>query len=349
MRALTFQDIEKVSFDTATDPAIESSTDAIVRVQIAGVCGSDLHIYHGRERGLDRGTIMGHEFVGVVEAVGKDVRSHSAGDLVVSPFTTSCGECFFCRKGLTARCERGELFGWRQSETGLHGAQAELVRVPLADSTLVAVPDAVQPEEALLAGDVLSTGYFAAQSGGVGPGTTVAILGCGPVGLMASVAARHLGAERLIAFDRIAERLALAEVFGAESFNLDAEPPRAVVDSLTEGRGADIVLEAVGSPAATRLAIDLVRPGGTISTVGVHTEEKLEISPTEAYDKNLTFKIGRCSARYFLATTLALIAAEKPPIARIITHRLPLAEGSMAYRMFADRTDGCTKAVLIPG
>ncbi len=348
LKAITFQGIEEVGYQTTTDPTIESEADAIVRVDLAGVCGSDLHVYHGRETGLDEETILGHEFVGQIEAVGQKVARFKPGDRVVSPFTTNCGDCFYCLEGLTARCVRGQLFGWREAGQGLHGAQAQYVRVPLADTTLVAIPEEVTPEEALLAGDVFSTGFFAATAGEVGPGDVVAVLGCGPVGLMAALSARLLGAERVFALDRIEERLALARDFGVEAVNFENQSPKDVVAEATESRGADVVLEAVGSQKASRLAVDLVRPGGVVSVVGVHTEPSFDFSPVLAYDKNLTYRIGRCSARHFLDRTLELLSSNKPPISRIISHRLPLADGAHAYRIFANRTEGCTKAVLIP-
>ena len=158
MKAITFQEVESLSYETVPDPEIRAPGDVILRVRLAAICGSDLHVYHGRETGLDPGTVMGHEMLGEVVETGPDVRQFAVGDWVVCPFSTSCGECFYCREGLTARCSRGRLFGWVEKGEGLHGGQAELVRVPLADSTLVAIPDGAPVEEALLAGDVLSTG-----------------------------------------------------------------------------------------------------------------------------------------------------------------------------------------------
>lgn len=344
MRALTYQGPESLTLDTVPDPTLLHPTDAIVRVDAAGVCGSDLHVYHGRETGLDRGTVMGHELAGVVVEVGSAVTSYRPGDQVTSPFTTSCGDCFYCRTGLTARCERGELFGWVEDGAGLHGVQAEYARVPLADSTLVAVPEGVAPELALLAGDVLATGFFGAEQAGASPGATVAVVGCGPVGLCAVLAARELGAERVLAVDPVAERRALAERFGAEPVDLEAASP-AVLEA-TEGRGADAVVEAVGSPAATRTAFDLARPGGTLAAVGVHHEAHLAVSPVEAYDRNLTYRAGRCPARRYSERLLALIAAGAWPLGELISHRLPLTEGAEAYAMFTQRRDGCTKVVL---
>jgi threonine dehydrogenase-like Zn-dependent dehydrogenase len=348
MFALTFQDIESVAFERISDPQVEAPGDAIVAVHLAGICGSDLHVFHGRETGLDRGTALGHEFVGEVVAVGPDVARLRPGTMVASPFTTSCGHCASCRRGVTARCRESQLFGWREHGAGLHGAQAELVRVPLAESTLVEIPEGVTPEGALLAGDVLSTGYYCAAQGGVEPGLTVAVIGCGPVGLMAVIAARYLGAERVFAIDRLPERLRLAAGFGGEPLNLQPDEAAGWLEQETQGLGVDIVLEAVGSPSASRMAMQLVRPGGTISAVGVHTEPAFPFSPVEAYDKNLTYRIGRCPARHFMDIVLPLLVDSQVDPTVIISHRLALAEGAHGYRIFANRLDGCTKAVLVP-
>lgn len=346
MLAATFQGPGKVSCETVSEPKIEDSGDALVRVDVSAVCGSDLHVYRGHETGLDQGTVMGHEFAGEVVAVGGDVSSIQVGDRVVSPFTTSCGACFYCDRGLTARCDRGQLFGWVERGRGLHGAQAGQVRVPMADSTLVTVPDGANLEEALLAGDVLSTGLFCAEMAGIAPGSVVVVLGCGPVGLMAGLAAGQLGAAVVFAVDSIAERLSLAASWGAEPIDLNSEDPVAVVGEATRGRGADAVLEAVGSPDASRLAIDLVRPGGVISAAGVHTEERFAFSPVEAYDKNLTYRAGRCSARSYIDRVLPWVVEDRFELGRLISHRLPLSEAARAYEIFDRKLDGCTKIVL---
>lgn len=348
MKGVTFQGVERVSYQSVPDPHIEAATDVVVQVRLAGICGSDLHPFFGRETGLDLGTVLGHEFVGEVVELGSAVQRWRSGDLVVCPFTTNCGRCFYCRRDLPSRCSHGQLFGWRQNGEGLHGAQAELVRVPLADATLVALEQGVDPEAALLAGDVLSTGYYCAENGGVGPDRVVAIVGCGPVGLMAVLVARQLGAERVLAIDRIPERLALAARFGGEAIDLQSQEPVDEVAEATAGRGADIVLEAVGSPSATRLAIDLVRPGGTISAVGFHTEPGFPFTPLEAYDKNLTYKTGRCPVRHYIGIVMPLLAAQRLEPTAVISHRLPLSQGPRGYRIFADRIDGCTKVVLTP-
>ena len=182
MKAITFQDIEALAYEDVPDAELVDPGDALVRVTAAGICGSDLHPYFGRERGLDVGTVMGHELLGEIVEVGSDVMAFAVGDRVVAPFTTNCGACYYCRIGLTARCERGQLFGWVENGSGLHGAQAELVRVPLADATLVEVPEGLDDAVALLAGDILSTATFGAELAGVEPGDLVAVVGCGPVG-----------------------------------------------------------------------------------------------------------------------------------------------------------------------
>jgi len=346
MRALTFHGVEDVRYETVPDPGLVDPGDVLVRVEWAGLCGSDLHPYFGREVGLDSGTVVGHEMVGRVVDAGPEVTRFSVGDRVVSPFTTSCGQCFYCRRGLTARCERGQLFGWVERGRGLHGGQAELVRVPLADSTLLAVPEGAAPELALLAGDVLATGFFAASMGGVEPGDTVAVVGCGPVGLMAVLGAREMGAQRVFAVDRVRERLDMAGLYGAEPLDALSMDVSAAVLTATDGRGADAVLEAVGSPAATRLAVDLVRPGGTVAAAGVHTEDHFAFAPGEAYDKNLTYRAGRCPARLWAEKVLPLVAEGRHDLGALITHRLPLSEGPEAYRMFAERRDGCVKVLF---
>ncbi len=348
MKAITFGGVQSVACQDVPDPRVEAPTDALVQVRAAGICGSDLHPYHGREVGLDVGTVMGHEFVGDVVALGTDVTTLHAGDRVVAPFSTSCGACFYCRKGLTARCERGQLFGWVHEGRGLQGGQAQLVRVPLADSTLVGVPDALDDAVALLAGDILSTATFGVDLAGVRAGDLVAVVGCGPVGLLVILAAVERGASAVVAVDRIPDRLRLADRFGAVAVNLDDDAVAAVRER-SEGRGADAVVEAVGSPEATRLAADLLRSGGSLAAVGVHTEPRFALSPGEIYDRNLRYASGRCPARHYLPQSLDLARRRERQLQELISHRLPLSAGPEAYRRFAAREPGWTKVVLRPG
>jgi threonine dehydrogenase-like Zn-dependent dehydrogenase len=348
VKALTFAGRRTVRVDEVAEPVIAAPSDAIVEVRLSAVCGSDLHVYHEREKGLDLGTTLGHEVVGAIIEVGHGVETLKPGDRVASPFTTSCGRCFYCVRGLTCRCPEGQLFGWVERGAGLPGTQAERVRVPLADSTLLALPEDVSDEDALLLGDVLSTGAFCADLAGVEASGVYAVVGCGPVGLMAIVAARHRGAKRVFAIDSVRERLQLAHDFGAVALNRDASSPLEAIREATEGRGADGVLELVGSPEATRVAVDLVRPGGVVASVGVHTEERFAFTPVEAYDKNLTYRSGRCPARHYMERLLPLVRQGRYPLGSVISHRLPLSDGPRAYELFDTKQDGCTKVVLTP-
>ena len=348
MQALTFAGIEKIEYQTVPDPKILDPTDAIVQITLSSICGSDLHVYHGRERGQDEGTVMGHEFVGTIVETGNAVKDFYQGAKVLSPFTTSCGECFYCRIGLTCRCEKGNLFGWMQSGYGLQGAQAQYIRVPMADTTLVSLSNDLGEEKGLLLGDIFSTGYFCAENAGVNDKGTYVVIGCGPVGLMTILAAKHLGAESLLAIDYSNDRLQVAKEFGAASLNPFEVDTRSAILDATNGRGADAVMEVVGSPDALRLAIDLLRPGGTISSVGVHTAKNFSFSPGEAYDKNLVYKIGRCPAHYYAERLLREEVIQRYPVERIITHHFTLNNGPRAYEAFDKKLDKCIKAVLHP-
>ena len=348
MRAITFQGIEMLALENVPEPGIAEADDVIVRVTAAGICGSDLHPYFGREVGIDIGTVMGHEALGEVVEVGTSVTAFSVGDRVVAPFTTNCGACDYCRVGLTARCVRGQLFGWVEDGQGLHGCQAEYVRVPMADATLVAVPDGLDDAVALLSGDILSTACFGADIADVGDGDVVVVIGCGPVGLLAILAAFDRGAESVLAVDSVSSRLAAAESFGAVSVDFEQADPSIVARERTGGRGADAAIEAVGSAAATRTAVGMLRHGGRIGALGVHTEEHLAISPGELYDRNLRYSAGRCPARHYMPASLELAMRHAERVDSLISHRLPLEQGVDAYRRFADREAGWNKVVLLP-
>ena len=347
MRAVTFGGVRRVLVSDCAEPRVEQPTDAVVAVRAAAICGSDLHPYLGRERGLDVGTAMGHEFVGEVVEVGAAVAAVSVGDRVVAPFTTSCGACWFCARGLTARCEVGELFGWVQGGRGLHGGQAERVRVPLADTTLVPAPAAVADEVALLAGDVLSTGFYCAQLGAIEPEHAVAVVGAGPVGVCATIAALQT-ARQVFTLDLVPERRALAARYGATPLDPGAAAAAAQLREATGGRGVDVVLECVGSEAATATSFALVRTGGTIAAAGVHCEPHFAFSPGQAYDKNLTYRAGRCPARAMMEVTMPLVASGQHDLGALFSHRMPFEEAARGYEVFAAREAGCTKVLLVP-
>lgn len=348
MKALTFLGVEQIGYETIEDPVIAVETDVIVRVRQCAICGSDLHTFFGRERGIDAHTAMGHEFVGEVVEIGRAVNRLIQGDLVMSPFTTNCGACFYCSIGLTCRCTKGELFGWRENKNGLHGAQAQYVRVPLADSTLVKIPEGVTGEEGVLLGDIMATGFFCAQQAEIHPTGTYAVLGCGPVGLMAVCGARQYGAEKIFALDVIESRLEMASLFGAIPINASKINAIDMIREYTEGRGVDSVMEAVGNQSAGQLAYELVRPGGIISVVGVCNDDHFSFSPVQAYNKNLTYKVGRCPVRAMIGKLIPVVQQKKYPLTSIITHRMKLQEGVQGYNLFAHKEDNCLKVLLEP-
>ena len=326
MKAIVFESVGRVALAERPEPRLVDPRDALVRVTTAGVCGSDLHIVDGRDEGVRSGTIMGHELVGIVEEVGSAVTGLVRGDRVVSPFSVSCGECFFCARGLTARCASAQCLGVvLEDGSGLEGAQAELVRVPLASSSLVALPprDVLADEDAVLLGDVLSTAFSNAE--------------------------RALIERRaVVAVDGVESRRARAGDLGAFALPPDAAAVRAALDERTEGRGADAVLECVGSPSALDLAIALARNGAAIAVAGYHTEAAYPLPMPQAYAKNLSFRFGRASARDWMEKLLPLVVDGSLSPSAIVTHRLPLAEGVRAYDVFRSRTEGAIKVLLKP-
>lgn len=346
MKALTFRGKEKIVFESIADPAILKPGDAIVKVKLSCICGSDLHVYYEHEKGLDHGTAMGHEFVGEIVEAGSEVKLFRVGDQVMSPFTTNCGRCFYCQIGLTCRCEKGQLYGWVEKGKGLQGGQAEFVRVPMADATLEKIPEGVSMEEGLLLGDILSTGFFCAHQAEIKPTGVQAVVGCGPVGMMTIVGAREYGATKLFAIDSVEARLEMAESFGAIPINFKKQDPLEVIKEHNQGRGADAVMEVVGNGNAARLAYDILRPGGIISTVGVCNDQHLAFSPVEAYNKNITYKVGRCPAHFYMNKLIPIVQQKKYDITAILSHRMPLSEGTAGYDIFANKKDNCLKVVL---
>ncbi len=286
MRALTFQAPGRVELVDKPEPQLLERDDAIVRVTASGVCGSDLHIYHGRVQ-IEPGFTIGHEYVGEVVAAGDGVTSVAPGDSVLGCFQVACGTCWFCRAGAFHKCDSSRTFGHGAALGDLQGTQAELALVPRANLTLRRIPAGVSPDVALFAGDVMGTGYHAIVEGGVRPGDSVAVLGLGPVGLCAVQAALLAGAASVVAIDSVEERLAMASSFGAQAVHLTEQDPRAAVKAVSEGRGVDVTVDAVGDPRALELAIRLTRKCGTISVVGVYAE-RCEVHMGLAWIKALT-------------------------------------------------------------
>ncbi|MEJ0030123.1 MAG: zinc-binding dehydrogenase [Bacteroidota bacterium] len=300
------------------------------------------------KQGIDHHTAMGHEFSGEIVEVGRDVKTLRKGDHVMSPFTTSCGQCFYCVRGLTCRCVNSQLFGWVENGLGLHGGQSEYVRVPMADGTLVKIPEGITTDEALMMGDILSTGFYCAKQARIQSDDTHVVIGCGPVGLMAVIGAKHYGSDKLFAIDTIPERLAMAKKFGATPIDASKENAIEKIKEVTDGRGADAVMEAVGSSGAGKLAYDLLRPGGIISVVGVCNDPHLSFTPVEAYNKNITYTVGRCPARAMMDELTPFVQNKKADFTSIITHRMTLKDGVAGYDIFANKKDHCLKVVLEP-
>jgi threonine dehydrogenase-like Zn-dependent dehydrogenase len=347
MHGICFQTVETVQWRTVEQPELIDPRDAIVRVSVAGLCGSDLHPFLGREPGLDAGTVMGHEVVGTIVELGESAAKSGLqiGNRVFAPFSTSCGECFYCQSGLTARCELGQLFGWRSQGKGLHGCQAELVRIPLAAGTLMKIPTGISDGDALLLGDNFSTGYFCAEMAEVKPDGVYAVIGCGTVGQLCLQVAQKMGARKLFAIDPVPHRRLAGERWGAIPLE-PGEPAVAALRQATKGRGADGVMELVGLPQAQALAYQLLRPGGTMSVIGCHCTPHFAFSPVDAYDKNLTYRTGRCSARHYMGVLTDRVAKNEFDLSGVITHQFAPDECSQAYDIFANQKDGCVKAVF---
>src|SRR5438874_7656898 len=279
--------------------------DAVVKVEASGICGSDLHIYHGRVQ-IEPGFIIGHEYVGTVVAKG-DAVALEVGDRVLGTFHTACGTCFFCRRGIYQKCDEARVFGHGATLGSLQGTQAELALVPRANMTLRRVPEGLSDAAALFAGDVMGTGYHAVVAAGLQPGDTCAVIGLGPVGLCAVMAARAAGASRVVAVDTVAERLDTARALGAHPVHATEEDPRAAVKELTELGGVDVAVEAVGHPAALDTAIRLTRKGGTVSVVGVYAE-RAEVHMGVFWIKGLRMISGRANVIAHLASVLAMLS-----------------------------------------
>lgn len=346
MRAVTWQGPEAVRVEEVPDAELEAPDDALLRVECTAVCGSDLHVYREEIPGVLPGTVMGHEFVGTVEAVGPAVRGIEIGQRVVGPFHVACGSCAGCRRREFHQCEESAIYGYGMAFGDLRGAQAEKLRVPHADVNLRRVPEDVETEAALFAGDILSTALGAVRKAGLRPGETCAVIGCGPVGLLVVECARLSGAARVLALDLVEDRVEAAVDRGATPVHSGSVNPVARVQELTGGEGADVVIEAVGGSETLDLAFELVRGGGRISAVGVTAEETFEYPLMTSLVRDLTFRIGVANVHREMETALDLLAAGRIDPTRLVSHRLPLAEASEGYRAFAARE--ATKVLLEP-
>jgi threonine dehydrogenase-like Zn-dependent dehydrogenase len=343
MKAVKLIGPEDVRVDDVPEPELTSPGDAIVRVNQTAICGADLFPYHGMTPGFESGTVLGHEFVGVVEAVGDGVSAVTPGQRVVNTSMISDGTCPHCRAGRVTQCESRAMFGYSGVYPRLEGGQAELVRVPNAERSLFVIPDEVSDDDAVFVADILPTGYAGVRRGGVAVGDVVVVLGAGPVGLMAVLSARG-SARDVIAVDGVAERRALAEKLGAHA--VAPEEAAGAVAAASGGLGADVVIEAAGALPALDASLELVRPQGTVSVIGAHFEPDYPLNNLLMFEKEITMRFTIGDPTRDRERLLATIQAGAMKPSEVITHRLPLSEATEAYRLFDARE--ATKVVLAP-
>jgi len=343
MRAVASFGPEDVRLVEAPDPIIAAPTDAIVRVTTTAICGADLFPYHGYVPGFLAGTILGHEFVGVVESVGSAVAEIAVGDRVVSNSTISCGRCTACHAGRSSQCPERGLFGYSGVYPQLHGGQAERVRIPMADRVLKVIPDGVTDEQAVFVADMLPTGWSGVRRADLALGDVVVIVGCGTVGLMAILFATKV-ARGVIAVDGIPARRLLAERMGAVSVAPDEAA--AVIADATGGLGADGVIEAAGSQGALSAAIGYARGQGTISVIGAHFEHDYPLDNALMFEKELSLRVTWGHGFNDRDRILAMLQAGTIDPTPAITHRFPLADAAEAYRVFDARE--AIKVLLTP-
>jgi len=389
MRALRWHGKHDIRCDTVPDPVIEEGRDAIIKVSTCAICGSDLHLFDGFMPTMESGDIMGHEFMGEVVEVGKDNKALRVGDRVVIPFTIFCGECDQCKRGNFSVCERSNrnkekadkvfghttagLFGYSHLTGGYAGGQAEYVRVPMADTTHVKIPDGLTDEQVLFLGDIFPTGWQAAVNCDIQPDDTVAIWGAGPVGQMAIRSAVLLGARQVVVIDRVPERLAMAKEGGAITINFDRESVLDRLKELTNGKGPEKCIDAVGMeshatrsfdamydrvkqavmlesdrPHVLREMIYVCRPAGILSVPGVYGGLIDKIPFGASMNKGLTWRMGQTHVNRWTDDLLHRIQEGQIDPSFVITHTVSLEEGPGMYKTFRDKEDGCIKVVLKP-
>ena len=343
MKALRYFGQRDIRYDSMADPVLEDEGDAIVRMDACSICGSDLHIYHGHGFSEDTGFCVGHEAVGEVVEVGRGVRQLRVGDKVMMPAAVGCGACRSCLAGDVIHCANnaGRCYGLSAK---LQGVQAEAFRVPAADANAWRIPEGVSGEQALMLTDALATAWFGARNADIRPGDGVAVVGLGPIGLMAVESASVMGAGVVYAIDPVPERRALAEAAGAIALHPDVAVD--TVREATHGRKLECVVEAVGHDTTVDLALRLVARRGTVSVIGVQQSRRYAFPLERAFAAGLTFRIGTCSVPEEWPALIPLVQSGRLRPERYISHRLPLSEGGEAYRLFDRREDGALKMVL---
>jgi len=345
MKALRYFGARDIRCEAMDDPVLLSDRDAIVRMQACSICGSDLHIYHGHGFSEDLGFCVGHEAVGEVVEIGRAVTRLKVGDTVMTPAAVGCGACRACLGGDVINCEfqAGGCYGL---SARLQGVQAEAYRVPAADMNAVKIPDGVSADQALMMTDALATAWFGARQADIKPGKSVAVIGLGPIGLMAVDSAFVMGATTVYAIDPVPERRAFAETSGAVALHPD-EALETIKDA-THGRKVDCVVEAVGHDATVELALRLVARRGVVSVIGVQQSRRFAFPLERAFAAGLTFRIGTCSVPEELPALFPLVQAGRLKPERYISHRLTLDAGAEAYALFDSRQAGALKVVMAP-
>lgn len=343
MKAAVLHKPRELAVEEVPVPEIENPTDVLLKVELTAICGTDLHPYEGRLE-IEDDVVLGHEFLGTVVEAGSAVGQVAVGDRAVASCVVSCGHCFWCRKREPGRCIGARIFGMGIALGGLQGGQSEYVLVPNADLTLRRLPESgVSAEDMLFVGDIMTTGYEAVRRAFT-PGDIVAVVGAGPVGLCAAMSAVALGASQVVVVDKVEGRLKEAEAIGAVAVNADSDDPADAVLDLTEWRGADVVVDAVGHESALRTAISLSRAGGTVSIPGAYIEDSIDLPFGEMWLKGINVTGGVAHITNHMDEVTALIAAGRLDPSRFISHRMGLSEATEAYRLFDQRE--ATKVVL---
>jgi len=347
MRAILFEEVGKVRLGDYPEPSVQEPGDAVVRVTTAAICGSDLHVLEGRLPGMRPGSVLGHEYVGEVIATGPDVKKFSPGDRVVGSFPIVCGTCWWCKRGEGTNCDDLRILGYGMFVGDLDGAQAEFVRIPSADHNLHSIDPSLSDEQAIFAGDIMSTGAYIAEKSRIHPGDTVAVIGAGPVGLFATMFALTYQPAAVYVIDLEADRLKIAESLGAIPVDASKTSPTMTLQRATGDRGADVVIECVGFAKTFQTALDTVRAGGTVGVIGVHTDLEMSFPLAEVWRRNVTIVMGG-SANVQGMWTKALDSVKKGLIdpTVIISHTMPLEDGVEGYEMF--RKHEALKVILKP-
>ena len=350
MKAATYHGVRDIRVETVPDPKIQDQNDVILRVTKSAICGSDLHFYRGRVP-MDEGFIVGHEFMGIVEDVGKGVKYFKKGDKVVAPFWVSCGVCTNCRNNVPTSCTGGGgCFGYGKAFGNFPGAQAEYVRVPFADTTLEKVPEGIPDEKILFLGDIFATGYFCAEWANIKPGDIVAVFGDGPIGLFATASAKLFGPSLIITIGHHDFRLDVAKKMGSDVvINSHKENPIEKILEITNERGVDAVLECIGIGSEQTLldAFKIIRPAGTISFVGLFVQS-VPIPMLDFYLKDLTLRGGVCPAKNYITKLMPLVEKGKLDPTAVITHDLPLSDTPRGYKLMDSKEENAIKVVLTP-